>query len=429
MKIGKLEITRDAWYWHGEEQNQRSMVGNSFSFQDGERIMQMLGVSLDEVTVTPLTAFSIASYFGCVKLISDMIATQPLRLYNEAQGKRTEDKENPIYSLMKKRPHEQQSAFVFRRTLLMNTLTWGFGIAKIERDAFYNIISIRALDSAKVSIYETLDEKIYFNYRGLEWLNPEDVIHLKYLDFGGLVGIAPCRFQYKTIKIGLGSKQFIDSYYEKGTFLGGLLTTDANLSKETAESVKKSWKDSNKQGVQNSGDVAVLGNGVKFQELGKTPVESQLVEFLNKSDSDIYKIFGVPPFMLGDVSTSTSWGSGIEQQFIGFVNTTLMPLIEQLEQELSYKLLATYEQDTHSFQIDLDGLLRGDIKTRVEYYRTMIQNGIMSQNEVREMETLNDVEGGDKRWIQQNMMPMDKAEEILLSKQGNDKNTINSQGN
>ena len=399
--------------------------GYSFSFNDSEKLLKALGITLEGVQVTPRTAFSLASYYGSVRVIADMLASQPFILYRKNGKKRVPAEEHQLYSLLNKRPCHQQSSFIFRRTMMTNVLTYGFAIARIERDGYNRPVSFRALDSSKVSIYQTLDEELFFTYQngsqktGFDMLPESEVIHLKAIDFGGLTGFAPSGYNHATIKIGLSSKVFVQKYYENGTFLGGLLTTPASIKEEEATRVKKSWKDSNKQGVENAGDIAVLGNGLTFQSLGKTPVESQMVEFFQKCDADIYKILGVPPYMLGDVTSSTSWGSGIEQQFIGFVNVTLLPYLRQLEEEIDYKCLRTDEQTQYFCKIDLNDLLRGDIKTRMEYYRTMTQNGLISQNEAREMEQLDSVEGGDSRWIQQNMMPIDKAEEILMQKSNN----------
>lgn len=396
--------------------------GTTFSLSDTDRFLRALGVRLDEIVVSPITAFSIASYYGSVRVIADMLASQPFILYEGDNKKRTTAKEHPLYSLLNVRPHPQQSSFVFRRTMMTNALTYGFAIARIIKDQFGRPMEFKALDSAKVLIYQTLDEEIYFTYQNgsqkssFFMLHESEFIHLKAMDFGGLTGYAPSGYQHQTIKVSLSSREFVDSYYGKSTFMGGILTAPNKIDEESAKKIKSNFKESNKPGVQNSGDVAVLSGGLTYQAIGRTPVESQMVEFFNKCDSDIYKVLGVPPFMLGDVTSSTSWGSGIEQQFIGFVNVTLMPWIRQFEEEINYKCLRADEVGTYFSKIDLNDLLQGDIKTRMEYIRTMIQNGVINQNEARTMEHLDEVEDGNRRWIQQNMMPMDKAEEILLSK-------------
>ena len=397
-------------------------AGQTYSYNDADKLLKMLGVSLSGVSVTPMTAFSIASYYGSVRVIADMLASQPFILYEGDAKKRTPAKEHPLYSLLNVRPHCQQSSFIFRRTMMTNALTYGFAIARVIKDEYGIATEFKALNSAKVSIYQTLDEEIFFTYQNgsqkssFIMLPESEVIHLKAMDFGGLTGFAPSGYQHQTIKVNLSSRQFVESYFGKGTFMGGILSTVGNVKPEDAKEIKKNFKESNKPGVENAGDVAVLGGGLNYQPVGRTPVESQMVEFFNKCDSDIYKILGVPPFMLCDVTSSTSWGSGIEQQFIGFVNVTLMPWIRQLEEEINYKCLRYDELNTYFSKIDLNDLLQGDIKTRMEYVRTMIQNGVISQNEARAMEHLDEIEEGGEHWIQQNMMPMNDAKEILLSK-------------
>jgi len=395
--------------------------GQSYPISEPD-ILKIFGVGLSGVNVTPMTAFSIASYYGSVRVIADMLASQPFILYQGDAKKRTAAKEHPLYNLLNVRPHCQQSSFVFRRTMMTNALVYGFAIARVIKDPYGRPTEFKALDSAKVSIYQTLDEEIYFTYQNgsqkssFMMLHESEVIHLKAMDFGGITGFAPSGYQHQTIKVSLSSRQFVESYFGKGTFMGGILSTVGNVKPEDAKEIKNNFKEANKPGVQNAGEVAVLGGGLTYQPVGRTPVESQMVEFFNKCDSDIYKILGVPPHMLGDVTSSTSWGSGIEQQNIGFVNNTLMPWARQLEEEVNYKCLRFDEQNTHFCKIDFNDLLQGDIKTRMEYVRTMVQNGVISQNEARAMENLDEIKEGDEHWIQQNMMPMNDAKEILLSK-------------
>jgi hypothetical protein len=157
--------------------------------------------------------------------------------------------------------------------------------------------------------------------------------------------------------------------------------------------------------VANSHNPLILENGAKWDRVGITAKDAQLLELLQYSTSDIARIFGVPPHMIGDVDKSTSWGTGIEQQGIGFVRYTLLPHLRRQAAELSRKLFPVQGAKVSPLYIDFDpeAMLVGDAKTQGEFYRVALGGnqlpGFMSVNEVRACRGLQPVPGGDKVYI------------------------------
>jgi HK97 family phage portal protein len=391
----------------------------SYSTVD-DGLLKLLGLSSISAQATAQTAMGVSTFFGCVRLISDLIASQPFGVFRSLpQGGSETVSSHPLHFLLHTRFNPQMSSYVARRTLAANMLVYGEAIAYIQRDERRQPIAIIPYPTPEVAIYEdTTTGALFFKHatRGEVWTE-DDVIYLKELNFKGSRGASVINWQRQNIKVNLLSKGFLEKYYEKGTFVAGLITSPFATDQEKAKIVKDRMVAA-LQGDENGGlGLAVLQPGTEYHNVSRSPVESQLMEFLSQSDKDIAKAFGVPLFLLGDTEKQTSYGTGVDSMFIAITNTVIIPKAHQIEQEFDYKCFRRDEiQAGYYTKHNFRALLRGDAKTYAEYVRTMIQNGVYNQNEVRALEELPPAPGGDQYWIQQNMMPLDKAEEILTDK-------------
>ncbi|QRQ99708.1 phage portal protein [Dyadobacter sandarakinus] len=392
--------------------------------------LRMLGLDPIHVSVNAVSAMSLSTFYSAVRLISDLIAAQPYSVYRSLpDGGSKVAKDHRLHYLIHTRPNARMSPYIFRRTLIANMLVYGYAVARILRDGEGNVYSLIPYASSKVSVKVDPDTGAYFfqidNEPGVTkglMLAEDDVIFLKDMSLDGSCGQSVVKWQAETLKLNLLTRKYANQYYEKNAFISGILTTD--LPAKDAESAKI-FKDRFLNALKDQSGLAVLGAGADYKPVGRSPVESQVIEFLNQSDKDIAKFFGLPLAMLGDTEKQTSWGTGLEQNFIGVTNTVIIPKAVQLEQEINYKCLTFNEQrkgyyTKHNFR----NLLRGDHKSYAEFVAKMIQNGVYSQNEVRAWDELPSVEGGDQHWIQQNMMPLDKAEEILKGKSNGEGVTV-----
>src|SRR5690606_14325175 len=152
--------------------------------------------------------------------------------------------------------------------------------------------------------------------------------------------------------------------------------------------------------------VMVLEKGAGFQQLSMNPQDAELLSTRSFNVEEICRWFRVPPFMVGHSEKSTSWGTGIESQMIGFVTFVLRPWCVRIEQSVRKSLLTPAERIRYTPEFALEGLLRGDSQARAAFYSTMTQNGVMTRNEVRRLENLEPVEGGDSLTVQSNMIPL-----------------------
>lgn len=178
---------------------------------------------------------------------------------------------------------------------------------------------------------------------------------------------------------------------------------------EMAELRKNSmqlWRDLDKERLR----VAILEEGMKWHQMGLPPGDAQFLETRKFQTAEIARLFRVPPHMIGDVDRSTSWGTGIEQQNIGFVVYSLRTWLVRFEQEYNWKLLTETERKIYFMEFLVDGLLRGDLKSRYDAYAVARQNGWMNGNEIRELENMNPVDGLDTYLANGSLTPADGRE-------------------
>ncbi len=181
-----------------------------------------------------------------------------------------------------------------------------------------------------------------------------------------------------------------------------MIQVPQKLTEDGYEHIATSWEQAH-QGQQNAHKIAILEQGATWVKTGIDPKDSQFLETRKFQVGEIARIFGVPPHMIGDIEKSTSWGSGIEQQSIGFVTHTLGPWLARWESELNRKLLQPAERKRYFVKFDVTALLRGDIAARFKAYATAIQWGWMTPNDVLAEEDRNGFDGGDEHLRPVNM--------------------------
>lgn len=168
-------------------------------------------------------------------------------------------------------------------------------------------------------------------------------------------------------------------------------------------------------GVKNAGGMVPLEAGYKPYPISLSPADSQMLENRLFNVEDICRWFRIAPYLVGHTEKSTSWGTGLEQQNLAFLTYTLSPYIARIEKAISKWLLKPTERREFFAEFNLEGLLRADSKGRAEAYRTALQNGYYTRNEVRAKENLVPKEGGDILTVQSNMIPLDMLGKLPVS--------------
>lgn len=364
----------------------------------------------------------ISAVYACVRVLAESIAGLPLHVYQYGKnGSREKAADHPLYFLLHDEPNPEMTSFVFRETLMTHLLLWGNAYAQIIRDGRGQVIALYPLMPDRMRVDRDENGQIYYRYQlgadeshldkaGTVGLSPKDVLHIPALGFDGLVGYSPIAMARNSIGMAIACEDFGASFFRNGAAPSGVLEHPGVL--KNPEKLRAAWE-AQYGGSRNSGRVAVLEEGMKFNPIAIPPEQAQFLETRKFQVDEIARIFHVPPHMIGDLERSTF--SNIEQQSLEFVKYTLNPWVCRWEQALTRSLLSPKEKrecSECSIKFNVDGLLRGDYQSRMNGYAVGRQNGWMSANDIRELENLDRIsaeQGGDLYLVNGNMIKMTDA--------------------
>ena len=334
--------------------------------------------------------------WAAVQLISKTIASLPFDVIERTDYGRKVVKDHPLYTLVHRAPNSFMTSFTYRQVLMLDMLLHGNGYAFIHRGADERQNRLQIISPERVSIYE-VDGELFYQIDSGDMIPAYNMIHCMGLTQNGIIGMSPITYARESIAAGLTAQEYSGELMANGITATGIIEMDGIPKDDQLEDLKK------QMGQQFSGSrktnkygIAIMYGGMKFNRIAIPPVDAQFMEQRKFSVSDVGRIFNTPPHLIGDVEKSTSWGTGIEQQNIGFHQYTLLPWMKVIEQEHDRKLFAFDEKGRIGTKLNADGLLRGDVKTRTAYYQSMKLSGNLSTNEIRAFENLEPREGHDE---------------------------------
>ena len=389
-----------------------ALNGSGYSF--------MFGRSAAGQAVNERSAMQMSAVYACVRILAESIASLPLHFYryNDAGGKE-KAVNHPLYWLLHDEPNPEMSSFSFRETLMTHLLLWGNAYAQIIRNGRGEVIALYPLMPDRMTVDRDARGRIYYEYtrsdsdantlgkKSSVILSPEDVFHIPGLGFDGLVGYSPIAMAKQAIGMGLACDEYGAAFYQNGAQPGGVLE-HPNVVKDPKR-VRESWN-AIYQGSRNAHRIAVLEEGMTYKPITISPEQAQFLETRKFQIDEIARIFRVPPHMIGDLEKSSF--SNIEQQSLEFVKYTLAPWISRWEQAIQRSLLLNSERKRYFARFNVEGLLRGDYQSRMIGYAVARQNGWMSANDIRELESLDmipDEQGGNLYLINGNMTKLEDA--------------------
>ena len=356
--------------------------------------------------VNERTAMQTTAVYACVRILAEAVASLPLHVYEyQDDGGKKLVHDHPLYYLLHDEPNPEMTSFVFRETLMSHLLIWGNAYAQIIRDGAGRVLGLYPLLPDKMEVQRDDKGNIYYVYSRNSDENPtfkeygniklkaEDVLHIPGLGFDGLIGYSPIAMAKNAVGMTLACEEYGASFFANGANPGGVLEHPGVL--KDPSKVRESWN-SVYRGVSNAHKIAVLEEGMMYQQIGIPPEEAQFLETRKFQINEIARLYRIPPHMVGDLDKSSF--SNIEQQSLEFVKYTLDPWVIRWEQSLQRSLLLPGEKGKYFIKLNVDGLLRGDYQSRMNGYAVGRQNGWFSANDIREMENMNpipDEEGGN----------------------------------
>ena len=386
------------------------------------------GKSASGKFVNENSALQCTAVYACVRIIAESVASLPLHVYQYKNGGKEKAINHALYFLLHDAPNEEMTSFTFREISIAHLLLWGNSYAQIIRDGLGRVVGLYPLMPNQMSVERDDDGQIYYRYtrnggeksQDKKWqiiIPAKDILHIHGLGFNGLIGFSPIAMARNAIGMSLAVEEFGAKFFENGARPSGILKHPGLL--KYPEKLRESWQ-SIYGGTQNTGKVAVLEEGVDYQQISIPPDDAQFIETKKFQINEIARLYRVPPHLIGDLEKSSF--NNIEQQSLEFVKYTLTPWLVRWEQTLNKSLLLPSERKNFFIKFNVEGLLRGDYQSRMQGYATARQNGWMSANDIRELEDLNpisDEEGGNLYLINGNMTKLNDAG--LFGKKAGDK--------
>lgn len=358
------------------------------------------------------SVLSLSAVWACVNLLSGTISSLPLMVYRtDTKGNRTVDASHPLYRLLHDSPNFDQTAVDFWDFINSSIELWGNGYARkiISGGRIVGLVpinpaapTVRRLSNGKIEYRWTQDGKAYVE-------TEETILHIR--GFGGepLGGMSTLHFGRQAFSLARATDRAAGATFRNGLRPSGVLKFAKFLSAEqrllTETKLVERFESS-----MNAGRPMILEGGTEWQPLTINPEDAQMLQSRAFSVEEICRFFGVPPFMVGHTEKTSSWGTGLEQQTLGFQKFTLRRRLKRIEQALEKQLLTPVERAAGiTIEFSLEGLLRGDSKARAEFYASALMNGWTTINEVRALENLPPVPGGDVPRMQAQNIPITQS--------------------
>lgn len=364
-------------------------------------------VSAAGKSVTVDTAMSLATAWSCVRLLSETIGTLPLGVYERDGDARAPARGHPLYELLHDSPNADQTAAEFWEGAIACLCLWGNAYAE-KKFSGDRLVAIEPRRPDLMSVRR--DERGRRSYRysdpgGQRVMSEDQVFHIRGFGVGGDVGLSPISYARQTMGTALAADETAAATFKNGLQLSGFLEIVGKSTPEQRDALVDLF--AKFAGSSQSGKVMPLPDGAKFVALGMSPEDAQLLATRAFHVEEICRWFRVPPFMVGHTEKSTSWGTGLEQQMIGFLTFSLRPYLTRIEQAIRKQIIAPAERATIFAEFNLEGLMRADSAGRAALYATFAQNGISTRNEIRSRENLPAQDGGDVLTVQSNLLPID----------------------
>ncbi len=348
------------------------------------------------VRVTAAKALGFHSVYRGVDLIARTVAKLPVRAYRHSHPGRSLDRDHPAHYLLARRPNEAMTPYVFKQTITAHAVLHGNGYAYVDRDGAARPRALLVLDPGRTwPVRENY--RLWFLHELLSGevrrLQGDDVIHVHGLGYDGLAGYPLLVKMRESIGHGLAQQGYGSTFFRNNARPSMVLQTPMRLRPEARKNLRESWERLH-AGLDNAHKTAILEEGLQAKEVSINARDARLIEGEQFNLIEVANFLHIPPHKLG-ASTNVSYKS-LEEENQSFLDDCLDQWLTAWQEELDAKLLTEYQKarDSHTITFDTSRLVRGSRVERGNYFTQAIQSGWMSQDEVREEEGYNPIEGG-----------------------------------
>lgn len=381
-------------------------LGVPISLTTGTFWQEWFGTSNSGKVVTADKAIQLSAVWACVRLLSESVSTLPMKIYErQSDGSRKLARDNPVYQLLCRRPNAEMTPSRFMLMLVASICLRGN--AFVEKHFIGSkLVSLVPLLPQNMVVKRLDSGRLEYTYtdNGKPRVIPErNLMHIRGFGLDGVCGMMPLSSGRDVIGSAMAVEESAAKIFEQGLQSSGFLSAEQPLNDDQRERLRGYMQAFT--GSKNAGKIMVLEGGLKYQGVTMNPEDAQMLESRAFSIEEICRWFRVPPFMVGHTSKQSSWASSLEGMNLQFLTHTLRPLLVNIEQEIARCLLGGDEDLFAEFSVE--GLLRADSAGRAAYYTSALQNGWMSRNDVRRLENMPPIEGGDIYTVQLNLTSLE----------------------
>lgn len=376
--------------------------------------------------VNAQTAMKLPVVYSCIRVLADVAASIPLKTYDEKTGNRMVAQGTDHMLRRMKRPNRYVSMRSFIRFLIVNLCESGNAFAMIARNrngeptqiipVYWQLVQIIIDENGEGITYQvTLPDG------SLTLVSYENMIHCKIFSRDGLVGIDPITNMAESLGLGMAAQRWAASFMKTGGWTGGYIVYKEFLTPEQQAQVRATLPDMRAGNSKDIGKMGLLQGGPDVKPMATSPKDGQFIEGRQFQDDEIAGAFGVQPWLINRMKSSSYVGTGLEQQLIVFLIVGLNPHLQEIEDELNSKLLTDKDgKEVYFCEFTRQALMQMDSKARAEYYKTGLGgsggSGWLSVNEVRRKENEPVIEG-------------DEYDRVTVWQFGNDSSEDKSNGN
>lgn len=367
---------------------------------------EWFGTSSSGKVVTADKIMRLSTTWSCVRLLSESISTLPLKVYQRREdGSRILALKHPAYQVLCRRPNIEMTPSRFMLMVVASICLRGNAFVE-KKMIGHKLVALDPLLPQNMVVKRLDNGRLEYTYtegKNKRVIPVERMMHIRGFGLDGICGLMPTQVGIDVFGAAMSLDEAAAKIFENGLQSTGFLSSENALNKEQRERLRKSLQSF--IGSKNAGKLMVLENKLSYQNVTMNPEAAQLLESRAFSIEEICRWFRVPPFMVGHMTKQNSWAASVEGMNLLFLTNTLRPLLVNIEQEIARCLLG--DDEDYFAEFSVEGLLRADSAGRAAYYTTALQNGWMSRNDVRRLENLPPIPGGDIYTVQLNLTPFE----------------------
>ena len=344
-------------------------------------------------------AMKLSTAYACTNLLSNSVALLPIKIVKYVDGRKVEVNDHPLQTILNLTPNNRYNKFNLFKLLIESLILNGNGYLYINRDEKLNVKSLELIDPAYVTPLPQEDGSVKYLVSGMKSaVDSVNMIHLYQHCDEMMNGISVIKYASMALKGSYDRELHSDNFFARGAGLIGVLKSSAPLTADQKRQIAESWEKSMAKTA--NGGVAILPQGLDFQSISVSPEDAQLLESRQYDVISICRYFNVSPLKVFDYSHMSY--SSLEQVSLSYLQDSVLPYTQLLEDELNKKLFKPSEVGVYGVDFDYTEIIQADKKAEADFYRQLLVNGILSINEVRNKMGYSPVEAdyADEHWIQ-----------------------------